>query len=160
MNKDDVSAIAAIMGQVPSGLFVLTSKHRREATGMLTSWVMQAGFEPPMVSVAVKNGRQLVVWLSAGEPFALNVLGENHKSLISHFGKGFAPGEPAFVGLNVTHTTEDLPILADALGYLVCHPKGNVDSGDHRIFLAEVTGGQMLHDGSPYIHIRKNGLRY
>ncbi|MCC7084140.1 MAG: flavin reductase [Pirellulales bacterium] len=154
------AAVGAILGQVPSGLFVVTSQHGREKTGMLASWVMQAGFDPPMVSVAVNSGRPLAKWLLAGESFVLNVLSENDKLLIGHFGRGIEPGEPAFDGLNVTSTDEGLPILADALGFLVCKPKGNVDSGDHRIFIAEVSDGRILNDARPYVHIRKNGLRY
>jgi flavin reductase (DIM6/NTAB) family NADH-FMN oxidoreductase RutF len=98
--------------------------------------------------------------LAAAEPFVLNVLGAEQKSLLSHFGRGFDQGESAFAGLNVVRTTDDLPVLADALGYLECQPKKHVDSGDHRIFLAEVVAGKMATDGQPYVHIRKNGLRY
>ncbi len=127
---------------------------------MLASWVMQAGFEPPMVSVAVKRGRYVEEWLSGGSPFVLNALGENHKSLLGHFGRGFEPGEEAFQGLNVVRTAGGVPALADTLGYLECRPQGHVDSGDHRVFLAEVTAGTLAQEGSPYVHLRKNGLKY
>jgi flavin reductase (DIM6/NTAB) family NADH-FMN oxidoreductase RutF len=160
MNSSEVSGLAAVLGKVPSGLFILTVRHDDQETGMLASWVMQAGFEPPMVSVAVKQGRYVEQWLSGGSPFVLNALGENHKSLLSHFGRGFEPGEAAFNGLNVVRTAGGIPALADTLGYLECRPKGHVDSSDHRVFLAEVTAGTLASDVSPYVHIRKNGLKY
>jgi flavin reductase (DIM6/NTAB) family NADH-FMN oxidoreductase RutF len=160
MSSNDVSAVAAVLGKVPSGLFILTVRSGELETGMLASWVMQAGFEPPMVSVAVKQGRYVGEWLSAGAPFVLNALGEAHKSLLSHFGRGFEPGEVAFSGLNVERTADGVPALAETLGYLECQPKGHVDSGDHRVFLAEVTGGKLASDVAPYVHIRKNGLKY
>jgi len=155
-----VSQLEAVLGRVPSGLFILTARHKKEETGMLTSWVMQAGFEPPMVTVAVRRDREIARWLGASEPFVLNVLGENQKKLLSHFARGFAPGESAFNGVEVVRTTHNLPALTDALGYLECQPKSHVDSTDHRIFLAEVVAGKMSGDGQPYVHIRKNGLRY
>ncbi len=160
MKSSDASAVAAVLGKVPSGLFILTIRREDQETGMLASWVMQAGFEPPMVTVAVKQGRYVGEWLTEGAPFLLNALGENSKALLSHFGRGFEPGEPAFDGLDITRTIDNLPALTDALGYLECKPKGHVDSGDHRIFIAEVIDGQMTKDSSPYVHIRKNGLRY
>ena len=52
---------------------------------MLASWVMQAGFEPPMVSVAVKQGRYVCDWLTEGQPFVLNLVGEGQKKLLKHF---------------------------------------------------------------------------
>jgi flavin reductase (DIM6/NTAB) family NADH-FMN oxidoreductase RutF len=154
------SQLAAVLGRVPSGLFVLTLRHKNDETGMLASWVMQAGFEPPMVTVAVKRGRYVEQWLSDGAAFVLNLLAEDQKSLLAHFGRGFEPGEPAFNGLSVNRTHAGLPTLADALGHLECHPKRHIDSGDHRIFLAEVSAGHLAGEGEPYIHIRKNGLRY
>jgi len=154
------SQLAAVLGRVPSGLFILTIRHKGHETGMLTSWVMQAGFEPPMVSVALKKGRYVGGWLADGAPFVLNVVGEDHKALVSHFGRGFEHDEAAFDGLKLVRTPGDLPALADAMGYLECRVRSHVDSGDHRVFLAEITSGRTAADGQPYVHIRKNGLRY
>ena len=89
-----------VLGQIPSGIFILSIGTGPRATGMLASWVMQAGFEPPMVSVAVKLGRYVCDWLTEGQPFVFNVVGEGQKDLLRHFAKGFEPGEPAFEGLD------------------------------------------------------------
>jgi hypothetical protein len=88
-----------VLGRVPSGIYILTIGTGARATGMLASWVMQAGFDPPMVSIAVKQGRYICDWLSEGQPFVLNVVAEGKKDLLKHFGKGFEPGAPAFEGL-------------------------------------------------------------
>ncbi|HEY2760750.1 MAG TPA: flavin reductase family protein [Pirellulales bacterium] len=153
-------SFAGALGQIPSGLFILSVRQAEMETGMLASWVVQAGFEPPMLTVAVKLGRYVADWLTAGAPFVLNIIGEEHKSLISRFGKGFEPGELAFEGLNIERTVDQTPILADALGWLECRPMKHFDSGDHRIFLTEITAGELAGSGKPYVHIRKNGLRY
>jgi flavin reductase (DIM6/NTAB) family NADH-FMN oxidoreductase RutF len=150
----------AALGRIASGIFILTAGRGDAATGMLSSWVMQAGFEPPMVTVAVAKRRYVAEWLSAGEPFVLNIVGEGHKRLVRHFGRGFEPGEPAFDGLEVREGASGAPILTDALGYLECMAVSHVDSVDHRIFLAEVTGGQLSREVPPMIHIRKSGANY
>ena len=122
---------------------------------------MQAGFEPPMVSVAVKLGRYVCDWLSEGQPFVLNVVGEKQKELLRHFHTGFEPNEPAFEGLEITHCARGVPILSDALGHLECEPVRHVDSGDHRIFLANVCRGRLVHtDGHPMVHVRHSGAKY
>jgi flavin reductase (DIM6/NTAB) family NADH-FMN oxidoreductase RutF len=154
-------AFDPVLGRVPSGIFILTVGVGERATGMLSSWVMQAGFEPPMVSVGVKLGRFVCDWLSEGQPFVLNLVGESQTQLLKHFGKGFEPGAPAFEGLNLTHCPRGVPILADAIGHLECEPTGNVDSGDHRIFLAKVVRGKLQDDDAkPMIHVRKSGANY
>ncbi len=155
-----VPEFAPVLGRVPSGIFVLTAKSGEDETGMLASWVQQAGFEPPMVTVAVKLGRYIGDWLEQGGDFVLNLLPEK-SHLMKHFGRGFEPGEPAFTGVSTDRIAENAPpILTDALGYFVCRGSKAIDSGDHRIYLAEVIGGKMLADERPAVHIRKSGLHY
>ena len=150
-----------VLGRVPSGIFILSIGTGSRATGMLSSWVMQAGFEPPMVSVAVKQGRYVCDWMTQGQPFVLNLLGEAQANLMKHFAKGFAPGEPAFERLAITHCARGVPILTDALGHLECEPVRHVDSGDHRIFLANAVRGKLHRtDEGPMVHIRKSGANY
>jgi flavin reductase (DIM6/NTAB) family NADH-FMN oxidoreductase RutF len=150
----------AILGRIPSGLFVVTVGSGQQATGMLASWVMQAGFDPPMITVAVKRTRYVCDWMTAGQPFAVNVLGEAHKATMTHFSRGFEPGAPAFEGLPMEHSPRGVPLLQAALGHLECELAGHIDSGDHRVFLGKVTRGALLDEGPPMIHVRKSGSHY
>jgi flavin reductase (DIM6/NTAB) family NADH-FMN oxidoreductase RutF len=149
-----------VLGRVPSGIFILTVGAASHATGMLASWVMQAGFDPPMVTVAVKKGRYVEDWITRGDPFILNLVAEKQFNLLKHFGKGFEPGEPAFEGIEITHCARAVPILKECLGHLECEPQSHFDSGDHRIFLAKVVRGGLQNDAPPMIHIRKSGKNY
>jgi flavin reductase (DIM6/NTAB) family NADH-FMN oxidoreductase RutF len=154
-------AFDRVLGHVPSGIFILTVGTGGRSTGMLSSWVMQAGFEPPTISVAIKLGRYVCDWLTEGQPFVLNVVREGQKELLRHFYKGFEPGEAAFDGLEIAHCPRGVPILKDSLGHLECEPAGHADSGDHRIFLAKVVRGKMVDgDAKPMVHIRSSGSRY
>jgi flavin reductase (DIM6/NTAB) family NADH-FMN oxidoreductase RutF len=157
----DAKPYDAALGRVPSGIYILTIGAGRRATGMLASWVMQAGFEPPMVSVAVKHGRYVGDWIAAGQPFVLNLVGESQTKLMKHFSRGFEPDEPAFEGLVITHCPRGVPILSEALGHLECEPVRHVDSGDHRVFLANVVRGRLFDAaGRPMVHVRKSGANY
>ncbi|MCH2115326.1 MAG: flavin reductase family protein [Pirellulales bacterium] len=157
MNSSDFDAV---VGRVTSGIYILTAGSGARATGMLASWVMQAGFEPPMVSVAVRLGRYVGDWLTSGQPFVLNVVADKQFDLLKHFGKGFEPDEPAFDGLAIQRCPRGVPILADSLGHLQCEPVSHIDSGDHRVFLARVVRGGLHRDDPPMTHIRKSGSNY
>ena len=156
----ETPSYAEPLGRIPSGLFILTARHAEQETGMLASWVVQAGFEPPAVSVAVRRDRYVTQWLVPGVSFVLNLLSEGNKEFLKHFGKGFEPGESAFQGLSIERTADGVVILGNTLGHLECTVLTHADSGDHRIFIAQVVGGRLLQDAPPYVHIRKNGLRY
>src|SRR5579872_4482658 len=83
-NDDFTSAI----GRIPSGIFILTCHGPVNEIATLVIWVQQCSFEPPMVSVAIRKGRDIVDQLKDGASFALNILADGQKELLAHFGKG------------------------------------------------------------------------
>ena len=159
-NTDPPKALAAALGRVPSGLFIVTVRHGRSETGMLASWVQQCSFEPPQLTLAVNRERPILAWLAAGTPFTVNVLAEGQKQLIAHFGKGFALGEPAFEGVDVLRPIDGAPALAAALAYLDCRVTALVPAGDHVLIIGLAVAGRVLSEGRPTVHVRKNGLHY
>ena len=156
----DAEALAAALGRIPSGLFVLTARDGARETGLLASWVQQCSFEPPQVSVAIRKGRDVLDWLRDGAAFVVNILPEGGKALVAHFGKGFEPGEPAFEGLAVRRDGETPPVLLSAHAYVACRVVSRTDAGDHVLTIGRVERGAVLHDGKPTVHVRKNGLKY
>ncbi len=62
------------MGRVLGSLCVLTSRDDDAESGMLASWVSQASFDPPGLTVAVKKDRAVENLLQVGNRFNLNVL--------------------------------------------------------------------------------------
>ena len=127
---------------------------------MLASWVMQAGFSPPSVSVAMAPTRDLLAAIDRGIPFVVNVLGESQRGLLSRFGKPSIPGEDPFTGLDTLRTPGGAAALAAAAGWIECRETSRATAGDHVVIVAEVTGGDSGPAGPPLVHVRKNGLRY
>jgi flavin reductase (DIM6/NTAB) family NADH-FMN oxidoreductase RutF len=153
-------SLAAALGRIPSGLFVLTVCNGAATTGMLVSWVQQCSFDPPQVSLAVNKQRAVLECLEPGAALVLNIVPEGGKHLIAHFGKGFDRGEPAFTDLEIRCEGTTPPILLASHAYLVGRVANRVESGDHVLVIAHITGGAVLHEGKPTVHVRKNGLRY
>jgi flavin reductase (DIM6/NTAB) family NADH-FMN oxidoreductase RutF len=150
----------AALGRLPSGLFVLTARRGEAETGFLASWIQQCSFEPPQVSVAIKRNRPINAWLTDGSGFGINILDASQTDMVAHFGRGFELGQPAFTGLEVERSQEGAPILADALAYMQCRVAGRCQAGDHEIIIGMVTGGRVLSEGQPMVHIRKSGAHY
>ena len=156
----DDQALAAALGRVPSGLFVLTVRQSDQETGMLASWVQQCSFDPPRISVAVQRGRFVHGLLADGAAFAVNILASGQTDLLKHFGKGFGPDEPAFTGLATERTSGGVPVLTAALAHLDCRVTSRFGAGDHELVIGEVVGGRLHGEGQPAVHVRKNGLKY
>lgn len=151
---------AAALGRVTTGLYVLTMTHDGQETGMLASFVSQAGFEPACVTVAIEKSRPVNDWLKAGTSVVLNVLAAGDKAMLVHFGKGFAPGQPAFEGVTVDRTLSTAPVLTDAVAWLECTLHDSAGAGDHFVYIFEVHNGAVLSDREPAVHTRKAGTHY
>jgi flavin reductase (DIM6/NTAB) family NADH-FMN oxidoreductase RutF len=159
MNEGDRQLSAAV-GRLPSGLFVLTVRHGPHETGVLTSWVQQCAFEPPHISMALKQNRSVASWLKPGSVFTLNILDQTQTDMVVHFGRGFDIGQPAFEEVEIERPPEGGPVLVEALAYLLCRVRQRLPVGDHELFLAQVVSGRLLGDGQPMVHIRKSGFHY
>lgn len=156
----DTTQLAAALGKIPSGLFIVTAGTGRDATGMLASWVQQCSFEPPHVSVAIRPGRAVHNLLMEHAPFAVSILGAEQTDLVKHFARGFDPGQPAFQGIATTPSPDGVPLLTSALASLCGKVIARVNSGDHDLLIGVVTVGRVTGDSKPYVHIRKSGLNY
>jgi flavin reductase (DIM6/NTAB) family NADH-FMN oxidoreductase RutF len=155
------TGLGQALGRIPSGLYILTVTHGSQSTGMLASWVQQAGFEPPMLTVGIRRDRYVADWVAAAGRFTLSQLAVGSKALIRHFGRGFEPGAAAFEGVELRDDAHGGPVLAGALAYLDAEVSGELSHGDHRIFLARVRGGALLQpDAEPLLHVRANGFHY
>jgi flavin reductase (DIM6/NTAB) family NADH-FMN oxidoreductase RutF len=177
--------IASVLGRIPSGLFVVTwlDPGDNGDRGMLASWVMQAGFEPPSISLAVAPSRGLAAAIEAGTPFVVNLLAEGQRSMVGRFGRPASQaqngqaggGYDPFDGLSVERAPCGAAILAPGSGWLECVGAGGITATDHRVVVAVVRaagcgffqaapndgpiGDGRIADG-PIVHLRKNGLRY
>jgi flavin reductase (DIM6/NTAB) family NADH-FMN oxidoreductase RutF len=158
--NDPQRPLASALGRIPSGLFILTIARDQLETGMLASWVQQCSFEPPQLSVAIRGEREIAGLLEPGTLFTLNILEAAQTDMIGHFGRGFALHEEAFAGLEVRRDPPHAPVLTEALGYLECAVVSRCSAGDHDLFIARVVAGELLDEGQPMVHIRKNGLHY
>ncbi|MDA0254275.1 MAG: flavin reductase family protein [Planctomycetota bacterium] len=154
--------LAAALGRVPSGLFIVSWRAGEQDRTMLASWVMQAGFAPPLISVAVAAGRELLAALRDGQPFAVSVLAESQRGLLARFGKPPVDGDDPFAGLAIERTPAGLAALQEAAAWLECRPVGEATAAgaDHVVVLGriEAAGGQT--NQPPVVHIRRNGLKY
>ena len=160
-NPDSNKQLAAALGRVASGIFVVTVRRGDAETGMLASWIQQCAFEPPHVSLAIRSGRPILDWLQEDDHFTINILDDTQTDMIVHFGKGFDLQEPAFTGLEVERSdAAAAPILTEALAYLEGRVASRQTVGDHDLLVAQVLSGRVLGEGHPMVHVRKSGMHY
>jgi flavin reductase (DIM6/NTAB) family NADH-FMN oxidoreductase RutF len=155
-----MSEFAPALGRIPSGLFIVTLHGPDAEVAMLASWVQQCSFDPPLVSVAIKSGRDVATWLPKGAPFGVNVVAEGQSGIVSYFAQGRRLNDPSFDQACVERSAGRPPILTNALAVLFCRVVDQFATGDHQLVIAQVEDGALQGEGRPWVHVRKNGLNY
>ncbi len=156
------SNVEQAVGRVIGSLCVVTAKQGEMSGAMLASWVSQASFTPPGLTVAVAKDRAVETLMHSGNSFVLNVLQEgNHLGLMKHFLKPFSPGQDRFADVATEEAENGIPYLKDSLAYIECSVKDRMEVGDHWLVYATVDNGQVLNnDGVTAVHYRKTGTHY
>ena len=159
---DDLKkTLARPLGRIPSGVYILTATHDGASQAMLASWVQQAGFDPPCVSIAIAHDRPITSLIESSRRLAISILPADDTALMKKYARGIPPGTDPFAGVQIQLTPAGLPILSTAHAWLECQLLQRCTYGsDHDLLLAQVTSAAVLRDCAPFTHVRNNGFHY
>ncbi len=160
--RQPATTVEQAVGRIVGSLCVVTARTGDVSSAMLASWVSQATFNPPGLTVAVAKDRAIESLMYPGGQFVLNILAEgNHLGLMKQFLKPFGPAENRFAGVATQIADNGSPILGDALAYLECSVNSRIEAGDHWVVYAVVDNGKLLQpDAVTAVHHRKSGNHY
>jgi flavorubredoxin/flavin reductase (DIM6/NTAB) family NADH-FMN oxidoreductase RutF len=147
------------VGRIAGSLCVVTSREGEQHRGFLTSWVSQATFNPPGLTIAI-SADQSPSLPQPGAAFVLNILKEG-RNLRRHFLKPASGSDDRFGDL-MTHPAQNgCLVLDEALAYLECTVQERMECGDHWLLYATVDNGKVLEAiGVTAVQHRKTGMQY
>ena len=162
MNESRSNPAIQALGRVVGSLSVLTTRKGDLSGAMVASWVSQASFTPPGLTVAVAKDRAVESLLQKGDCFAMNLLAEGRESgPMKQFLQQFDPGADRFAGLELEQSPSEQPLLPEALAWMECNVKQRMECGDHWLLYAEVThGGVNDSESTTAVHHRRSGASY
>ncbi|AAP99090.1 MULTISPECIES: diflavin flavoprotein [Prochlorococcus] len=162
--KSDPALLA--LGKVVGSLSILAAqKHEEEnsiSSAMVASWISQASFSPPGITIAVAKDRAVEALLHKQDLFTLNILNENnYQNSLKQFLQPFLPGEDRLSGLNLLRSPGEQPILPEAIAWIEGCVKQRMECGDHWLIYAEILHGKVLDpNGVTAVHHRHTGANY
>ncbi|GIL84269.1 hypothetical protein Vretimale_15926 [Volvox reticuliferus] len=151
------------MGRVVGSLSVLTAKDEDATSAMLASWISQASFDPPGVTVSVKKDRAIEKLLVVGGKFAVSMVAEGReRPVMKALSRPFSPGEDRLADLETVPSPHlGVPLLKTANSFLECSVVTRMEAGDHYLIYAHVLDGKVLNENAPTaVHHRKVGNHY
>jgi flavin reductase (DIM6/NTAB) family NADH-FMN oxidoreductase RutF len=152
--------LARALGRVPTGLYIVSTRTGDGPLGYVGSFLVQCGLRPPMICTAVGHDRPALAAIRACGRFAVSILDGKTTRFMGAFFRSYPPGKTAFDEVACRTTPSGLTVLATGLAWLDCRLAGEHDAGDHVVLFGEVERGELVREGDPAVHLRKNGLDY
>ena len=157
ITETQIDRTAQAVGRIVGSICVLTTRNDNHHSGVLTSWVSQATFNPPGVMIAVAKEQNADLISNPGDKFVLNILNEG-RSIRRNFGE---QSSGSFDNLSTRTATNGCLIIEEALAYLECTVQNQLSSGDRTLIYAVVERGEVLDNhGITAIQHRKSGSYY
>lgn len=131
------------------GVYIVSCNDGNKYTGCVVNSIMQITSNPATIALSVNHDNYTNGIIDKTKKFAVSILSEESKPLsIGTF--GFRSGRD-FDKFSVIpyDIVDEMPIIQDACGYLICNIINKVETSTHTVFIAEVTNGDVLNDKKP-----------
>lgn len=156
----DPAARKTVLRWFTYGLYVVTTRDGEETGAFTANWLSQASFDPPLVMVSVEKDSHSLPIIRSSKTFTVNVLETGQRRLAGHFGKKTAKVGDKLADIGHYQTDSGLPILNDALGYVVCRVTDEMDAGDSVVVLGEVVEAGTHREEAEPLTMSEAGFRH
>lgn len=129
--------------KISQGMYVLTTQNG----GCMVDSVSQVSAgEEICISVAVSKNNNTNSLIHKNKKFAISVLGKSvNPNIIKTFGFNSMRDIDKFSYIETT-LIEDLNIINDSLGYIICELVDVIDVGSHDLFIGKIIKSELIND--------------
>jgi flavin reductase (DIM6/NTAB) family NADH-FMN oxidoreductase RutF len=141
----------AVMGNLATGVTVVTVSTPAGPVGMTANAVTALSLEPLLMLVCFDNAARTLPAVREAGRFGVNVLAAGQEPLARLFASK-TPEREKFAG--VPHTVHDgIPVIEGVLAWVGCRLERLIPGGDHTIGIAAVEAAE-AGDGDPLLWFR------
>lgn len=131
--------IKRCLGQMMHGVQVVGASHDGVRRAYTSHWVTQVSFEEPIVMASVSPRHDTFPLLVESGLFAVSILAGDQVAAGQYFSYPGRKFHHIAEELLTTWTTDDLPVVPDAIAWLRCEIFDDKEMFDHRLFFGRVT---------------------
>lgn len=162
-----------VLWSMPTGLYVIGSRGEAGGAGrwnlMTANLVVQVATEPKLLAVAVDRSAVTRGLIESGGCFAVSLLDREDKTLVRKFVKPITPevvslgadGVPRALGdVPVEFHQTGAPVLSQAVGWLDCEVRHQLDLGSHHLFVGQVVGAGARDEEASILRMEDTRMHY
>ena len=139
------------MRRYPVGVAVATVEVEGTRLGLTLSSLVPLALEPPLVGISIGRQAAFHELLREAGGFAVSLLAGDQLELAQHFARGVPP-IAMWQGVAVREGDRG-PLLDGAVGWLECELGGELEAGDHTLFLGRVERVEPGADKPPLLRL-------
>jgi flavin reductase (DIM6/NTAB) family NADH-FMN oxidoreductase RutF len=145
--------LRALMRNVPAPVSVVTVDVEGERLGLTVVSLLSVSLVPPLLGVAISRQAALHELLRQAESFGVSLLAGDQEHLAGHFARGVPP-IGLWKGIEVREG-EGPPLLEGAVGWITCERAGEHPTGDHTLFVGQVTNVEAGPGRDALVYLRQ-----
>jgi flavin reductase (DIM6/NTAB) family NADH-FMN oxidoreductase RutF len=139
-----------VLWTMPSGLYVVGSRHGDRRNLMTLNWATQVSSAPKLLAIAVETEALTHALITGGGVFTLCVVDREDRAIVRKFTKPVEVNAAAATanGFPYRDGRTGAPILTQAVAFVECEVRQTIAAGTHSVFLGEVVeaGFQLAED--------------
>ena len=137
-----------VLWKMPSGLYVIGSRHGDRLNLMTANWVTQVSFDPKLVGVSVEKEALTHELITEGRVFSVNIVSREDRAIVRKFTKPVEvdPVANTLNGFPFHAGRTGAPVLDQAVAYVDCELRQAFEVGDHTLFLGEIVDSGFQQD--------------
>ncbi len=138
-----------VLNNLSYGVYIVGCNINGRYTGCTVNSIMQITSSPASIALSVNHDNYTHKCLEETKQFSISILSEKSNPLaIGTF--GFRSGRDCEKFEVIPYEVVDnLPIVKDACGYLICKITNKIETSTHTVFIADVLNGDILDDKTP-----------
>jgi flavin reductase (DIM6/NTAB) family NADH-FMN oxidoreductase RutF len=152
-----------VLWTMPSGLYVVGSRHGDELNLMTLNWATQLSFEPKLVGIGVEPAAVTHRLIADAGLFSVSIIDREDRAIVRKFVKPVEHDAAARTlnGFGYVEKATGAPILAQAVAWLDCRLTQTVTTGSHTLFVGEVVdAGFSKDEATPVLRMEDTRMNY
>ena len=136
-----------IFRNISYGVYIVSTMDDGRATGCTANSAMQITSSPATIAISINHDNFTNECIKEFGKFSISILAEDSSPLL--IGKfGFMSGRDNNKFMDVDFDiVENVPIIKDSCGYVVCKVINTMETETHTVFLGEVIDAEVLGKG-------------
>ena len=155
-----------VFWSMPSGLYLVGSRHGDRLNFMTASWVVQLATEPKLLGVGVERSAYTLELIRAGGAFTVATIAREDRALVRKFVKPVKAEDVdtaagTLNGFAYRLLDSGLPLLETAVGWFDCEVDKDIELGSHALVVGRVRGaGFNRAEDTPLLRMEDTRMNY